>query len=306
MRATIFIGVLMLCASPVTAQITCGTADDTTAIQQAIDEARTIFDPVAPVQVVQLPPGPCYVSSLNMTARAGIMLRGPSLLIPITSGSVVLDLSGSAAITLRDIRIGGQNNLGHSTGVQGTVPRLGILISQIAGPLDGWSNKIILDTVQVDGEYSVGTVFILGVPSSQILNSQFTQFYPSPNVWITGNWWWDSMSPYQTMVAHATSLPTDWTITGTEFHNFAQQAGLWIGAAQDIRIYGGNISAKGFVAVDINAVSFEGQGIGPARIILDGTTFYSDSGVQGPCAVRGAEGVVSFRANFHSQPSLTC
>ena len=298
MKALLTLLFLLMLTAVAEATVTCGTSDDTASIQAAIDAARTTYDAVAPMIPVQLPTGPCRVTSLDMTGRTGIALLGPSQIVPIADGVAVLDLTGSANIQIRDINICGQCNLS-------IIPSVGILVAQAAGALDGLSNKLLFDYVQVSGNYSTASLFVFGVPSSQIANSQFSNWHFITSVW-TGNNFFGVQSKYLPLSESTTQMPTDWTIVGTEFHNVSEHTAIWIGGASDLRWYGGNASSNNTHVVEVHTVA---GGHSPARIIFDGTTFYSDTGVQGPCAVFFSSvptSAVHFRANAHSQPALTC
>jgi hypothetical protein len=270
--------------------VTCGLLDDTPTIQAALNTAKRVI----------LPEGNCRVTSLNITNRQGTTLEGQGALatnlVPIRSGGSVIDLTGSSNITLKNFRVFGTAN-------PSVVPSIGILNAQMAGSLA--SDVTTIEHVRVEGYFSLASWYNLAVQSSYVNGSQFYNYYPSAATAImTGNNFFGASSSFVSIDNSNSNVPSDWTITATEFHNFGNGWTFWIGGAQSVRVYGGNMSSQ-HVIVSMNAVTINGSNSYPAAIILDGTTFYSDNGIQPACAVSGLTQYITFRANQSSMP-LTC
>jgi hypothetical protein len=254
----------------------CGTADDTPAVQAAIDSGMPVL----------LPVGQIRISSLNMTNRQGAVLRGCGNLatdiIPTQSGVNVIDLTGSSNTTLSDFHIAGAS-------VSGIYPLTGILSAQAAGSYT--SDVTMMDHIRVDGYFTLAAWFNLGVVSSAASMCQFYNYFPGSQVLvITGNNFFGAQSFFTALDQSNNFMPSDWTFTQVELHNLGGGWSLWIGGAQSIRFYGGNI-ASSHVPVSINAViSGSGAQINPADIVIIGTTFYNDAPPSPGSAISGNPG----------------
>lgn len=273
---------------------TCGTADDTAAIQAAIDNTT----PQGRVKVV-LPMGQCRVSSLNVTNRQGVTIEGQGAatqIIPIQNGANVIDLTGTSTVTLRDFRICGYCDMN-------VVPSIGILAAQMNGNMN--SDVVHIDNIRVDGKFTLAALYAYGVHSSSVAWSQFYNYQANGlTAILTSNNFFGAASAFVTINQANDSQVSDWTITGTEFHNFASGWAFWMGGVSSLRVYGGNMSSSGPIASS-NAVTISGVNTYPDTVIFDGTTFYSDNPPTAPYAVGGltAGQYITFRANkAHGMP----
>lgn len=276
-----------------TIHITGGTADDTAEIQAAIADYETVV----------LPSGTCRVSSLDLTNRIGVTIKGQGILgtqiIPIQSGVNVIDNTGSSNTTLRDFRICGFCN-------PSIVPTTGILGAQRQGAYT--SDVLSIERLRVDGNFSVAALYVYGVASSNIFASQFYNYQPNAITAIfTGNNFFGAASAFATIEPNPLYMPTDWTVVQTEFHNFGSGWAVWLGGARSLRFYGGNMSS-GHPVLSVNAVMGQAGQMNPAYIIADGVTFYGDeiTHVTPACAVKGMTGAITFRANESPVPLTGC
>ncbi len=281
-KVTLILAPLILLSVPASAAVVCGTADDTPAIQAAIDAGGKVV----------LPAGDCRVTSLNVTNRQGVTLEGQGTLatrlIPIQSGKVVLDLTGSSNITLRDFRLCGYCDMA-------IVSTIGILNAQ--STLGYNSDVTGIVRVRVDGNFSLAAWYVHGVASSYASYAQFYNYQAGvPTVIFTGNNFFGAASAFTTIDNTNSYPPSDWTLTQTEIHNFGGSWGLWIGGAMSFRMYGGNISSS-HPLVSLNAVVMAYGTQYPANIVMDGTTFYNDFLPAPACVLSGQTSAVSLRAN---------
>lgn len=291
---------VVLLASPSYATVVCGTADDTPAIQAALDATG----------IAELPAGHCKVSSINATNRFGPTIVGKgkfvSSLDPIMSGVAVIDCTGSSNCEIRDLNIDGAV-------FPNVIPAIGILNAQMAG--SAACDVVGIDRVRVDGFFSLAAWYNLSCSSSHASYSQFYN-YSCGNITAihTGNNFFGATSRF-VAIGNADTTPTDWTMIGNEFHNFCQSGNnppsggtgwtLWLGGTASYRFYGGNMSSSHAI-VSINAVMTTRGQMNAADIIMDGTTFYSDFAPNAPCAVSGQSGAVAFRQNFFGMPPTGC
>lgn len=280
---------LVFLATPANA-VVCGTADDTSTIQAAIDAGGKVV----------LPAGDCRVTSLNITDRQGVTLEGQGVLttrlIPIQSGKVILDLTGSSNITLRDFRLCGYCDLS-------VVSTIGILNAQ--STLGYNSDVTGIERVRVDGKFSLAAWYVHGVASSYAYAAQFYNYQPNAiTVIMTGNNFFGAASQFTTIDNGNKYPPSDWTLVQTEIHNFGNGWGLWIGGATSIRAYGGNISSS-HPLVSLNAVTMSYGVQYPANIVMDGTTFYNDFAPRPACVLSGQTAAVSLRANDTASIPMT-
>lgn len=252
-----------------------GTADDTAAVQAAIN---TGFP-------VRLPVGPCSISSLDLTNRSFPTLEGSGYgtqIIPLMSGVNVLDITGSNGATLRNFRIYGNNPL--------IVPSNGILNAQMAG--SEHSDTMLIDRVRVDGYFSLAAWFNLQVQSSAMRDSQLYNYQSGAlTAIITGNNFFGATSAYQTINNANNCIPSDWTLSQIEIHNMGGGNALWMGGGDSIRFYGGNVSSNnGKSPVDWNAVTVNEATAYPKNCLFDSTTFYTDDGSTPSCAINDHTG----------------
>lgn len=279
---------------------TCGTADDTPAIQAAVNAA------LASDGIVELPAGQCYVSSLDLTGAQGLIVRGKgrdrTWLNAIQNGAVVVDLTGALNVLLADFQLGKFNDT--------VVPAVGILTAQMAG--NHQSNMIHFERLYVSGSYSVAAWYNLGVDSSSVYASQFYNYQNGIGTVVFTAYNWPGVQSAFKSIATDAYPPSDWSMFQVEMHNFSPTASasaggwaLWIGGGQELRWYGGNVSGQ---SPDGWASLNYAGGVPSKNIIFDGTTFYSDNGVPASCAVHGTGGVagLSFRSNQNAASVLAC
>jgi hypothetical protein len=293
--------------------VDCKGPDDTEVIQAAINKHNHVILPAGICHVSTLD-GTNHVDPLNGPKPRGLVIEGQGLelsqLWPTKSGVNVIDLTGSSNVTLSKFRI-----CGYCT--PKVVPSTGILSAQTSG--SAASDVFGCDRVRVDGSFSLAAIYILSVASSNIEYCQFYNYQPDKITAIfTGNNFFGAASTFATIDNANDQYPSDWTITGSEFHNLGNQAALWLGGILGARFYGGNASCGsatcGHPIVSVNKVTGKDSRTGndvdflPADIIFDGTTFYTDEGAQLTCGVSvdsGDPSAVTFRANFSSMP-LRC
>ena len=285
-----------LCPAPLwAANVLCGGLDDTAAIQAALDAAR-----IARGGVVQLPLGTCRVRALNGRDLAGVRIEGVTaygtLLMPLESGGIVLDLTGSYDVTLARFLMGNGNQPG------APMPLVGLLTAQ-ADERTPTSNLIHLDQVVTQGSFAWAAWLNLGVASSTVMRSQFYNYTAGVGsvVFIAHNWM-GLVSPFGPLMA-GDFPPTDWTLTGVEIHNMAGGVALWLGGADSLRFFGGNLSVNGspwFVTVNVAGTWPTGP-----NLIFDGTTFYTDDGSVPRCLIQSNQGTFAahLRATYLGVPA---
>lgn len=194
--------------------------DDTSAIQSAINAART-----AGGGVVYVPLGNYLVSRLDMTGSGSptVILVGDgvnaSRLWPkndATYGTAtghVIDLTGAAFDQIENLQIGGYYSLPR--------PTTAIFMAQIAS---GASNRVSLSHVYVSGQFSVATIYDYGVPSMRWASSDFYNYASGAGTWNVGNF--NSTNPASlsssfATVTTGTQSMSDFECDDCEFHKFA-------------------------------------------------------------------------------------
>lgn len=246
-----------------------GKADDTAAIQAAIDAVR------AEGGIVHIPPGTYNVSALNMTnINHGMTLRGCGVnttrLMPTGEGGNFMDLTGSWFVTLENFQVGsyGQKN----------VPDVAILLAQ---KLDSAvSNALHFDGLYITGSYRVATLYSYGVASSDFINCDFYNYYtggPSAVVAFTYDNYANVQSAY-TEIGKPMGNASDWTLTACEIHDMtggkdapmSQMVPLLLRDTMQMKWFGGNISGQGN-----ELVRFEGRN---HHVLFHGVTLYSELG----------------------------
>jgi len=271
----------------------CGTSDDTAAVQAAIDTGFPVL----------LPAGYINIRSLDLTNKQGAVLKGCGILatniIPLQSGVNVIDVTGSSNTTLSDFHISGAT-------VPTISPSVGILNAQPAASYS--SDVTLIERVRVDGYFGTAAWYNLGVASSAVSFAQFYNYTAGGQVAIlTGNNGWGAVSHFTTIDNSNNHMPSDWTLTQVELHNLGSGGSLWIGGANSIRFFGGNMSSSG-IPVSINAVvTGSGSVAYPSQIIFDGTTFYNDFAPAPPRAITNNAGPACapiMRGNQSSFPLL--
>ena len=246
-----------------------GKADDTAAIQAAIDAVR------AEGGIVHMPPGTYMVSSLNMTNLGhGMTLRGCGVnttrMMPTADGVNFMDLTGSIFVTLENFQVGSYG--------QTSVPDTAILLAQKDGSMV--SNALHFDGLYITGSYRVATLYNYGVASSDFINCDFYNYYtkgPSAVVAFTYENYADIKS------AHTTISPpggntSDWTLTACEIHDMtggkdapmSQMVPLLLRNTMQLRWFGGNISGQGNELVRFEGVNH--------HVLFHGVTLYSELG----------------------------
>ena len=276
------------------APLVCGGVDDTLALQSDIDRAR-----IARGGIIQLPFGTCRVRALNGRNLIGVRIEGitsfGSILAPLESGGIMFDLTDSFDITLTRFTLGNPWQPTTHT------PLVGLLTAHadLATPS---SNLIHLDQLVISGTFGWAAWINLGVTSSTVIRSQFYNFSPGIGtvVFVAYNWM-GLTSPFGPLMT-GNSGPTDWTFLGSEIHNFGGGAALWLGGADSLRFFGGNISVNlGFPHfVDVNVAGTIPTG---PNLIFDGTTFYTDDGSRPRCLVQSNQGPLPVRVNSLGIPA---
>lgn len=250
-----------------------GSGDDTAGVQAAINAAKA-----AGGGIVFLPAGTYPVSSLDLTnISGGITLRGTGInscwVRPNQSNVHVIDLTGSLFVHLENFQLG-QFNLQSAFGV---VPKSAIFMSQMEGSL--MSNALHFEDLYVSGSYTIATVYCYGVPSSDMINCDFYNYYDGdvPVVWFTHNNEASATSQFQT-VRGAGSNCSDWTLTACEIHELSTPAfgqpssatGLRLSNTHQMRWIGGNISGEGPQLIRMDGHNHHITFVGP--------TLYSEAG----------------------------
>ena len=245
--------------------------DDTAVIQAALDETG----------YARLARGTFHANPLNLTNRSSVTIRGDSMMgtviLPITQGQVMIDRTGSYDVALERFQLGQQG--------YPVTPKVGILDANAAGSYK--SNVNHVDRVRTDGSFSVASHFVYGMASSSFMRSQFFNYAGMPMV-ITAHdlAGWGVASPFTT-INTTDFAPSDITFLQCELHSMNSQWAFWLGAASNIRFYGGNVSSSAPM-VSNNAASVNGTVTNPDNVIFDGTTFYSDVAPAAPYALSGS------------------
>lgn len=247
------------------------TADDTAAIQAAIDAAR---HPIVAPQggIVFFPPGIYDITQLDLTNAQGVILQGSGVastwLRPTANVNAVLDLTGSLQVKLADFQLGP-----HKGDV--TTPLCGILAAQVAS---GCSNALELDNLYVSGRYGLATFYNYGVPSSCANHVCFYNTNPAGGATLYFSLANPSKVPSNfTTVATGACSTSDWTFTGCEVHDFTglnitSAVGVRLDGATQMRWFGGNVSCLK------NAQAYVRTENGAGHVLFAGTTFYTDEG----------------------------
>lgn len=268
--------------------ITPSGSDDTAVIQAALDTNG----------YAKLAPGDFHITSLNMTNRTGCTLEGCGYITrlnPLSAVAAVIDCTALSNGWLKGFRLSG-------FATPTIHPSIGILAAQKSGSAS--SDVVKIDDVRVDGYFNLAALFVLQVQSSMIRGSQFYNYQPGKiTAAFTSNNFFGAVSDFCAINNGNDVHVSDWTLEACEFHNFAEGWAFWIGAVDSLRVYGGNMSsAHHDGVVSVNSCQVNGAQSNPGNIIFDGTTFYSDSGVQPLRAVQGMTQYVTFRDNSTSMP----
>ena len=252
-----------------------GEADDTAAVQRAIDAAKAVGG------TAYLPPGRYRVSSLNLTGCSGLALRGAgtglngSVLLAWKSGVDVLDLTGSMHLNLENFQLMHADN--------DVVQRTAILMAQVPG---GRSNAFHFENLYVTGRYSLATVYDYGCPSSDMLNCDFYNYFPDGEAAVMaftrGNYA-GATSAYaqvdEPSAAKGYLNTSDWTVSACELHDLSTQGrkgtrskltALRLDNTMQMRWVGGNISGEGGKLIHLTGRNH--------HITFVGTTLYSEVG----------------------------
>lgn len=274
----VFVALFTFPALAHAAVVTCAGVDDTAAIQTAIDETSFVHLE-----------GTCKVSSINATGKTGLVIEGDGSfateIAPLTNGANVIDLTGSSNATLRDFHLCG-------TCAPGIVPATGILSAQISGSYT--SDVLHIESVRVDGSFSLAAWYNLAVASAHVAFSQFYNYQPNAiTVVFTGNNFFGAASSFVAIDNSNSHVPSDWTLVGVEIHNFGSGWALWIGGAGSVNFFGGNMSSSHAI-VSLNPVVISGVTTYPAHLQFNGITFYSDFAPAAACAVSGYTAAASF------------
>ena len=262
----------------VTGQQVVWATDDTVAINNALAAAAT------GTGRVWLPNGTYGTcNGLNATnmlngaviegagGRAGPQTANKGVLIlPLCSNKVVLDLTGSAHVIVRNMQIGASTN-------SPVIPTAGILLAQITGQTS--STRITLEQVFVSGQWAQGALYNYGVGANLILQSSFYNYRDAAVntvAFSNDNSPGSVTSAYQTISA-ATNLDCgDNVWIRSEIHEVGKAAGASLGAAWRIHGCSANQFIRGIVASANFAVVFGTSGI--ASIFFDAVDFASDNG----------------------------
>ena len=278
------------------ATVACGGVDDTVVIQAALNDVRANGG-----GLVTLPLGICPVRALNARDLVGVRIEGITAtgtrLVPLESNGIVVDLTDAADVTLANFSIGNWN--------QGAlVPRVGLLTAQSNASIPA-SNVVHLDRLSLVGTFAWAAWLNLGGASSTVMRSQFSNFSSGIGtvVFVAFNWM-GLASPFGPLMA-GQFPPTDWTFMGSEIHNFSSGVALWLGGADSLRFFGGNMSVNNgfpsFIVVNVAGSTPTGP-----NLVFDGTTFYTDDGSLPRCLIQSNQGPlpVDLRANYLILPAF--
>lgn len=248
-----------------------GIADDTAAIQAAINACKTSTYH----GVVYLPPGTYCFSRLNLSnIGGGFILRGDgwnsTRLMAIghssygTATGHLLDCSGSK-LKIESLQIGAFNQV--------PIPTTAIFMSQSS---TNGADMVHLSDLYISGSYSTATIYNYGVPSGsmtrcQIYNylsaaSQYVAIFTKTN--ISG-----LASDFATVPAPFANISmSDWTFSANEFHRFGNlSAGICVvlDDVSNFTFLGGNITAGGAAYIWANGTC--------KYVYIIGTTFETES-----------------------------
>lgn len=250
--------------------VLCGTADDTAAVQAAIDAGGPVL----------LPVGVCAVSTLDARNRPGLMIRGQgqfvSHLTPISPVNAVLDLRGSAGAILEHFSLGDHQ--------QAVLPNTAILLGITAVQDAAGQNsidRVRLNNLFITGRYAVSALYVHGTASSMCSASRFWNFYEAHPVATV----FTSTDRYGLVPPTTSRWVADWTFVGCEFHSGRNGAtggapAIVLDGASSFRFYGGNMASPVAPIVWANLSH---------TLLFDWVGFYSDYGPTPSCAVQSAQ-----------------
>lgn len=251
-----------------------GSTNDTAAIQLAITAAKTVATGDG---VLYFPPGTYLVDSLNFTGIDGMIVMGAghqsTRIMPNSSSVHVFDCVGSAGMTFRDFQVGAFN--------QTPVPTTAFLLAA-SGSVS--PDRMHFENLYVTGKYSSATAYIYGLSSSDMVNCDWYNYQSAavPTLYLT-NTNADSLSSTNATIATGTQATSDWTLTGCEAHDMTSNANglaIRLRGIGSFRYLGGNVSQG------MNAGNQYIRTDGACQeIAFLGTTFYSDTGPDGPLYV---------------------
>lgn len=225
--------------------------DDTTAIQNAINAARTAVGTNLPGGgIIFFPRGGYMISNLDMTniaANYGIVVQGsgPGATIIYakagtssygTSTGHLFDLTGSSGLTFKDLQVGGD--------AVGPVPTTAFFMA----PSNTLTTNVIeFGNILVTGRYSAATMYNFGMVSSDsrkmILYNyktgvSYTMYTTSTNALSLA-------SAYTTVYASSSGV-SNLTFFDCEFHHFGDSSGFPIksNGTSNVLFVGGNISSN--------------------------------------------------------------
>lgn len=302
-----------------------GKTDDTDAIQKAIDEAKKTGG------TVYLPSGRYSITSLDLTnVRKGLCFRGSatglggSYLIATKNDVDVLDLTGSLFVYLEHFFLGCD---------QGITPRTAILLAQVPG---GPSNAVHFEGLYVTGNYSLATVYCFAVPSSDMQNCDFYNYYTGGEAAVmafTRNNYANVESAFTQVDKVDPSVSylntSDWTVIACELHDLSTQrqkgtrsklVGLRLDETMQMRWIGGNISGEGEKLIQLTGnnhhITFIGTTLYSEVGFPSGVIFHNSGKLEGlsvdSCILQaktavfsGDKGAVFDEIVFHSKPSKT-
>lgn len=266
-----------------------GIANDTAAIQAAINAARAIAGPscggtgVASGQVF-LPPGSYVVSTLNMTNSCGLQLIGSGSWSTFIYGAAqsvsrpIIDMTACRSCAVKQLLVRGHTAVG---GVPAVIPTVGILLAESAALGDCTANHI--EHAGTLGYFTRVAVYIFGCTDNFFEHSGI-QLWGGGALVVLGidaNNTLAITSPYMTL-ATGPRPSGDQTFIQQEVHDLtfistpspSAVVGILLNSAYAVRFFGGN---NGGSQNSSNAQVYFG-GTGNRNITFSNMQFYSDDG----------------------------
>lgn len=259
-----------------------GVADDTVAIQAAIDAARAIaegpaFGSLSRSAVVEFPIGSYSISHLDCTGAVGLELIGKAAWgvtlyadRQASAGKAVVDLTGSIGCRARGILVSGYTPAGLDPAI---IPTVGWLIAASSAGDD--STAHIFDTCGTEGKFSKGALYIFGGTNHVFIDCGFSQALKTKTTIFIGNVNVDSVTSLFKTIHAGTPITGEITFIAPEIHgaNDATATGdvLRLYDTYSIKIYGGVCDASGDYHVLFN-------GTANRNILFSGIQFYSEAG----------------------------
>lgn len=248
-----------------------GVTDDTTAIQAAIDAAA------ANGGTVYVPGGIYIISRLNLTGLVkAVIIRGDGInasrFMPLagtasygTTTGHLFDCTGSNRLVFQDFQVGAFDQTPEPT-----------TAFFIAASSTNNGDQVQFRGLHITGKYTVATLYVYGVASSQLNSASFWNYKSGAGVWSAGTFTATNVSGLASSfatVATGTQSTSDWTGQGVEFHKLpgagATGAAVILDAVGNLTWLGGNWTGGATNYIQMYGTSID--------LSLLGVTFQTES-----------------------------